>query len=189
MAETALAITKKLGDIKTLFNKIDEVYFFKTPNQLPSAVKTADFECPVGSDGVTFNTGDPSITRYKLTTGETWTSLSTAGDCDISFAIASVDGEVNDTFLNKETADSVELGATVDGKSYSGLGYNLEPKKVVGGLLMCSEDKQVVIYLPTVEMYSSLHVEDGKPMYHQIACTPLASTADGATIYFLKAGP
>lgn len=187
MAE-ALAITKKLGDIKTLFNKIDEVFFFKTANQLPSALTTADFECPVGSDGVTFNTGDTDVTRYKLTTGETWTSLASAGDCDISFAIASVDGIVNDTFLNKETTASVALGATIEGHSYSGDGYNLEPKKVVGGLLMCSEDKQVCVYLPNVEMYSSLQIEDGKPMYHQISCTPLASTADGATIYFLKAG-
>lgn len=183
---TALVITKKLGDIKTLFNKIDEVYFFKKANQLPSALTTADFECPIGSDGVTFNTGDPSITRYKLTTGETWTSLSSAGDSDISFAIASVDGEINDTFLNKETTTEVTLGSTIDGLTYSGDGYNIEPKKVTGGLLMCSEDKQVCIFMPNVEMYSSLHIEDGKPMYHQISCTPLASTADGATIYFLK---
>lgn len=182
----ALTITKTLGDVKTLFNKIKEVYYFATPDQAPSALTAADMELPVISENVTFNTGEADITKVKLTTGETWTSMATAGDSDISLQIASFDEKVNEIFLNK-IGSKVTMGASVEGYNYEGYGYDLEPKKVSCGLLFCSEDKEVLIYIPNVEIYSSAVIEDGKPGYFNLKCTPLASTS-GETIYFLKKG-
>jgi len=181
-----LTITKSLGSVKTLFNKIKEVYLFKTANQAPSALMAADMELPVISDGVTFNTGDADVTKVKLTTGETWTAMANAGDSDVSFQVGSFDDSVNDLFLNK-IGSEVTLGASIEGFTYKGQGYDLEPKKVQCGLLLCSEDKQVAIYLPNVEIYSSVVIEDSKPGYFNLTCTPLASTS-GEAIYFLKKG-
>ena len=182
----ALTITKTLGDIKTLFNKIKEVYYFATPDQAPSALTAADVELPVISENVNFNTGEADVTKIKLTTGGTWTSMATAGDSDISMQIASFDEYVNDIFMNK-IGSKTTLGASIDGHQYEGYGYDLEPKKVTGGLLFCSEDRGVIIFTPTVEIYASVVIEDGKPGYFNLKVTPLASKT-GETIYFLKKG-
>lgn len=185
MAE--LTIANKLADIKTLFNKIDNIYLFKSTNLKPSAIVAADFEIPVISDGVNFNTGEPSVTKVKLTTGETWTTMAEVGDSDIKFQVGSIDEKVNNLFLNKISTEEETAGATIAGNTYKGLGYSLEPKKLKVGLLMLSEDRQTVIFLPNVEVYSSLVIDDSKPAYYNVTCTPLAS-ADGISIYFLKQG-
>lgn len=186
MAMAALKITKSLGDLKTIFNQIKEVYLFKDINKLPSTLTTADMELPVISDGVTFNTGQPDVTKVKLTTKETWTSMADAGDSDISFQVGSFASDVSDLFLNKIGTEAT-MGASVKGYTYKGFGYSLEPKKISCGLLFCSQDKQSLIYLPNVEIFSSVVVEDGKPGYFDCVCTPLEST-DGTAIYFLKKG-
>lgn len=183
MAE--LTITKKLGDLKVLFNKIKEVYYIKETDKTPNAVTSVDMEFPVVSDGVTFNTGEASVTKVKLTTGETWTSMPEAGDSDISFQVATVADDVNELFLNKVDSQEVTLGASVNGYTYKGFGYNLEPKKVTGGLMMLSEDRQTQIFLPNVEMYASLLTDQSKPAYYNVAVTPLASKT-GQAIYILK---
>ena len=175
MATTPLAITKNAESLRVLFNKIDEVYFLSTPNKLPSAITAIDMELPVLSDGVTFGTGDLTITKVKLTTGATWTSYSEVGDSDIKFNVATVDDSIVSLFFTKKGSTSVALGGTIDGKSYSGNGYGIEPKKCKCGILLCSEDKETVIYLPNVEMYGSLKYEDGKPVYIEASVMPLGA--------------
>lgn len=182
MAE--LAITKSVGSLKKLFNKVKEIYFFKTPNQTPASLATADMELPVVSDGVTYNSGAADVTKVKLTTGALWTSMAEAGDADISYQIATFASDIVETFLNK-VGDASNPAATISGNSYEGQGYNLQPKKVTCGLLMCSEDKEVLIFMPNVEVYSTVVVEQGKPGYINCTCSPLEDTA-GAAIYFLS---
>lgn len=182
-----LTATKNLGDIKTLFNKIKEVYYFADADKSPADLSAADMELPVISDGVTYNSGAPDVTKVKLTTGAIWTSMAEAGDADISFQIGTFSNDVVDVFLNKEGA-AVTPGFSLEDYNYSAQGYNLEPKKVTCGLLMCSEDKEVLIYMPTVEIYASVVIESGKPGYINAVCSPLASEADGVAMYFLSKG-
>lgn len=179
----ALSITKGLGDLKVLFNKIKEVYFVKDTTLTPATLTTVDFELPVLSDGVTFDTGAPSVTKVKLTSGETWTTVSEAGDSSIEMQISSIAGDINDTFLNKQ-GEEVTMAAEVEGNTYKGQGYDLEPKKVEGGLFMLSEDRQTAIFMPCVEIYSSFVVDQSKTGYFNLTCTPLAS-ATGQAIYFM----
>ena len=101
-----------------------------------------DMELPVLSDGVTFDTGAADVSKIKLTTGATWTSIANAGDSDIQFQVPSVAGKINDLLLNKK-AETVTMTATIDGETYEGEGYNIEPKKVIGGLFMRSEDRHL----------------------------------------------
>ena len=182
----ALTVTKNLGDLKVLFNQIKEVYLFKDINKAPSALTAADMELPIISDGVSFNTGQPDVTKVKLTTKETWTSMADAGDSDISFQVGTFADEVSKLFLNQIGAEAT-MGSSIDGATYKGFGFSLEPKKVSCGLLLCSQDKQVAIFLPNVEIFASVVVEQGKPGYFDLVCTPLESI-DGIAIYFLKKG-
>ena len=55
------------------------------------------------------------------------------------------------------------LTATIDGETYEGEGYNIEPKKVIGGLFMRSEDRQTALFLPNVEGCSNFVSEQDKP--------------------------
>ena len=183
MAE--ITVTKNVESLNVLFNKVKRIYFIATPTKL-AELTTIDMELPVISDGVTFDTGAPNVTKVKLTTGVTWTSIAEAGDPNISFQIASIAGDINDTFMNKVSEQEVFLGGdstaaagkTIGGNAYKGSGFNLEPKKVIGSLLMLSEDGEAGIYMPKVEMYSSLVVENSKPAYYNVTTTPIAM--DGA---------
>lgn len=183
----AMTVTTKLNDLKVLFNKVDEIYFKKTPlavADIATAI-TVDMELPVLEEGVTFNTGDAEVTEIKLTTGSTWTSRATKGDADISFQVASVEGVVNETFLDK--VDDIEASTNFDATaSYAGAAYKLAPKKVTGALVMFSEDKQTIIVLPSVEIYSSLVVSDGdNPAYFTLNVKPVENE-DGSDIFILE---
>lgn len=180
MAE--LTQTKTLHDVKDLFNKVKEVFFLKTANQTLSALTSVDMELPVVSDGVSFDTGAPSVSNVKLTTGETWLSMAEAGDASISFQVASVAGAINDTFLNPQTEEEETTTFSFEGNTYSGKGYDLEPKKVTGGLLCFSEDRQAMIFLPNVEIYANLVIDQSKSGYFNMVVTPLASS-NGPAIY------
>ncbi len=182
MAE--MVITTSLGDLKVLFNKMKEVYYVTAPNSDLATLATLDMELPVLSDGVTFDTGAPDVTRVKLTTGVNWTSMATPGDADIQFQVASVAGPINELLLNKKV-ETVAMTATMDGVTYEGAGYDLEPKKVTGGLFLRSEDRQTALFLPNIEAYSSLVSEEDKPGYFNVIVTPLADES-GATVYILK---
>lgn len=172
--------TTRIADLKTIFNKIDEVYFKNdeiTTTDLGGSSAIADvMELPVLSDGVTLNTGEAEVTEIRLTTNEIWTSRAEKGDSDITFQVPSVDGKINDLFLdNKSSAISSTI--LVDGKTFSGAAYSLSPKKVKGALVLMSEDKQTVIVLPAVEMYANLVAADGEnPAYFNVSVTPVANS-------------
>lgn len=183
-----LTVTTKLTDLKTLFNDVKEIYFKSSEIKAVDLGTsfTADMELPVLEEGVSFNTGDADVTEIKLTTGNTWVSKATKGDSDISFQVASIAGLVNSLLMNKVGTEikSTE-GILVDGVTYEGAAYSLAPKKVVGSLLMFSEDRQTIIALPNVEMYSSLVAADGdNPAYFNVTVTPLENS-EGADIMIL----
>lgn len=183
-----LTVTTKLTDLKTLFNDVKEIYFKSSEIKAADLGKafTADMELPVLEEGVSFNTGDADVTEIKLTTGSTWVSKATKGDSDISFQVASIAGPVNSLLMNKVgTGITSTAGILVDGVTYEGAAYSLAPKKVVGSLLMFSEDRQTIIALPNVEMYSSLVAADGdNPAYFNVTVTPLGNS-EGADIMIL----
>lgn len=182
MAE--FTITKSLEELRVLFSQMKNVYYIATSNQTLATLAEADMELPVLEDGVTFDTGAADISKVKLTTGATWTSVATAGDADIQFQVASIAGEVNELFMNK-TAVSAAMTATFNGKTYEGAGYNTAPKKVSGALFMTSEDGSTALYLPNIEGYSNLISERGKPAYFNVSVSPLNDNAK-ASIYILK---
>lgn len=190
MAE--MTVTTALSTLKTLFNDLKEVYYKKTEitsDDLEGASFSMDIELPVLDEGVTFDTGTADVTRVRLTTKEIWTSKATQGDPDITFQVASIDGSVNELFLEK--GGDVSAGTfTIDGSTYSGAGYSLAPKKVTGSLMMKSEDRQTVIILPNVEIYANLVASDGdNPAYFNIAVTPLKNS-EGMDVFILeKASP
>lgn len=186
---TPISITKDIASLRVLFDKIKNVYFIKEPKSL-AELQAIDMELPVISDGVSFDTGAPSETKVKLTTGETWTSIAEAGDPSITFQVGSFAAEVCELFLNKVEGEEVFMGGddttasgyTLNGKAYKGTGYNLEAKKTIGGLLLLSEDKSMGIYMPKNEIFSSLVIEEGKPAYFNISVTPVALEGAEGTI-------
>jgi len=189
MAE--LAVSTTIGQLKVLFNKIKHVYFFTEAGKLPGQLTTANFELPIVEDTVQFNTGEPDVSRVKLTTGDTWTSIATAGDAEITLQLSTVASSLLDIFFEKtgknegETPDTVSLGATIGGRSFAGYGYSFSsPKKVNGGLLMTSADNEVVLYLPDVEMYSSLQTDNDVPAFINVTCTPTVDK-NGVQIWVL----
>ena len=179
MAE--ISITTKLEELKVLFNQMKEVYYVSKVNSDLATLAAFDMELPVLSDG---DTGAADVSKIKLTTGATWTSIANAGDSDIQFQVPSVAGKINDLLLNKK-AETVTMTATIDGETYEGEGYNIEPKKVIGGLFMRSEDRQTALFLPNVEGYSNFVSEQDKPGYFNVSVSPL-NDAKGASIYILR---
>ena len=176
MAE--ISITTKLEELKVLFNQMKEVYYVSKVNSDLATLAAFDMELPVLSDGAA------DVSKIKLTTGATWTSIANAGDSDIQFQVPSVAGKINDLLLNKK-AETVTMTATIDGETYEGEGYNIEPKKVIGGLFMRSEDRQTALFLPNVEGYSNFVSEQDKPGYFNVSVSPL-NDAKGASIYILR---
>lgn len=73
MAE--ISITTKLEELKVLFNQMKEVYYVSKVNSDLATLAAFDMELPVLSDGVTFDTGAADVSKIKLTTGATWTSI------------------------------------------------------------------------------------------------------------------
>ena len=167
--------TKTLGDLQKLFNKLKNVYYSATPFDTPEAFFTAGgMELPILSDGVTFNTGQPSITKIKLTTGATWTSMAEAGDSDISFQVATVADDINAIFLNKRTASPVTTASAP-----------MAAKELFSGsMLFVSEDRQCVVVMLNIEAYANLQVETAKPSYYTLQVTPLRDKK-GAALYIL----
>ena len=182
MAE--ISITTKLEELKVLYNEKKEVCYVSKVISALATFAPLDMYLPVLSEGVTFDTGAADVSKIKLTTGATWTSIANAGDSDIQFQVPSVAGKINDLLLNKK-AETVTMTATIDGETYEGGGYNIEPKKVIGGLFMRSEDRQTALFLPNVEGYSNFVSEQDKPGYFNVSVSPL-NDAKGASIYILR---
>ena len=181
----ALSVTTSIGDLKILFNKVKHVYMFNTVGMLPSAVSAADFELPIVEDTVEFNTGEPDVTRVKLTTGDTWTSIATAGDAEITLQLSTVADSLLSIFFTKKTNAAATLGAEIENNTYEGYGYSFsDPKKVNCGLLMTSADNETVFFLPDVEIYSSLETSNDVPAFINCSVTPTVDT-NGVQIYVL----
>lgn len=184
----AITKTNELTSLATLFSSIKEIYFKASElksEDLTSASLTVDAELPVLEDGVSFDTGAPDVTQIKLTTGKIWTQKTKRGDSDISFNVASVEGYVNNLLMNKSTAATIETKFDT-ANTYTGEGYNLDPKVVTGSLIMYSEDHSTIIALANAYMVSSLNAADGdNPAYFKVVCTPRANSV-GDEIFILK---
>lgn len=181
----AVEITKKAVDLRTLFNDVEEVYFFNTPVESAEALATlkGGVELPVLEDGVTFNTGEVEVTQIRLTTGAIWTSKAKRGDADISFNVASVASEITNVFFVAKTGEPT---MTLGTDNYAGKAYNLSPKKVTGALVLPSQDKSVVLVLPKAEMYASFNAADGdNPAYFNVKVTPLENSEE-SELYILE---
>ena len=178
-------VKTKAVDLHSIFNDVEEVYFKEGELVGASALSTLTdvIELPVLADGVTFNSGEANVTQIKLTTEVIWTSKATRGDSDISFNVPSIAGAINNMFMNKK-AESASL--TMGSASYAGAGYNFAPKKVIGTLVMPSNDKMAVLVLPKVEIYASFNAADGdNPAYFALKCTPLENK-EGSELYILE---
>lgn len=183
----AINITNDLAALDKHFCQMHHIYYIATPNQSLDELTTFDFELPVLEDGVGFDTGAPSVNRIKITEGRTICSNASQGDPSINFQVASIAGAVNDLLMDEKVA-SATVGGTIDGVTYAGKGYSLDPKKVTGALFMTSKDKKSAIYLPNVEMFSSFNGEGGDNTtgYYNVEVTPLADE-NGAAFYPLLA--
>ena len=181
-----ITVTNQLSALRAVFNKMDEVYYSKTPLSVAKLATsiTVDMELPVLSDGVTFNSGEPETTEIKLTTGANWVTRTEKGDSDISLQVASLKGLINDLFMDKK--EEIEATANLGEDSYSGGAYRLAPKKISGALIMMSDNKDVIVILPSIEMYGSLVVADGdNPAYFNVTVSPLENE-DGSDIFILE---
>lgn len=171
---------KKLSDLQEVMELMGEAYFFKKElnasdlTTTEDILATADFEMPLGDGGVTFEIGDPDITRKKITEGRNWITYAKRGDDNISFQVPSFADPVNELFMNKvTTADaSAKLGAD----TFKGAGYSLKPKKVVGSWLFRNPDHTIAIILPNTENYGTFKGANGDTEgYYNVAVTPMSN--------------
>lgn len=80
----------------------------------------------------------------------------------------------------------VSTSNLAEDESYSGAAYSMAPKKISGALIMMSDNKDVIVILPSIEMYGSLVVADGdNPAYFNVTVTPLENE-DGSDIFILE---
>jgi hypothetical protein len=183
----AITITNDLSALDKHFCQMHHVFYIATPNQALSEITAFDFELPVLEDGVGFDTGAANVNRIKITEGRTICTSAQQGDPSINFQVASVAGAINDLLMDEKAATDT-VGGTIDGVTYAGKGYSLDPKKVTGALFMTSKDKKSAIYLPNVEMFASFNGQAGNDStgYYNVEVTPLADE-NGAAFYPLLA--
>lgn len=178
----AVTVSKTVEELRELFNRISDVYYYEKPVGALTELTTAT-PIPIGEDGVSFDAGDPDISKFKLTNGSIWTSITDAGDADIAFQVPSIADYIADLFQNKVT--SAEESLTFDDKTYKGHGYDFTPKKVTGSLLLRSQDKSCIIVLPNIEGYATVKLDDtSKPLYYNLSISPL-NNSKGVGIYYL----
>lgn len=180
---------KTLSDLHEVMELMGEAYFFKkelTASDLTTTediLSTCDFEMPLGDDGVTFEIGDPDITRKKITEGRNWITYAKRGDDNITFQVPSFADPVNELFMNKKTSAEASVKVGVD--TYKGGGYSLAPKKVVGSWLFCNPDHSIAVILPNTENYGTLKGAQGDSEgYYNVAVTPMSNSGD-VDIYIL----
>lgn len=181
-----LEATTKLADLRQFFAKLNRVFFYgreltkadfdaeKMPNPL--------LELPPLNGGVTFNTGDADVTRVRLVNGKLWYSYASAGDADISINMPSIAKPLLAEFLAGKDDFTGTVKGLSDLGSFEYFGISTDVKKRSGALLFTNDGEDTFIALPNVEIYSSLHLEDGDSgQYIQAAITPL-DNGDGAAI-------
>ena len=181
--------------LKTIFDKVNRVYFFANNKTTQGAVKALDaltggIEFPVLEDGVSFDTGSPDKNEVKLTDGTTWTSKVKQGESDISFQVSSVHATINDILMEKKTAAAISTAVQIGDFEYTGQGYAHAPKKINGALVMISSDGLTGVYLPDVEIFATFNGQGGDDStgYYNVAVTPLTD-ANGAAFYILNGTP
>lgn len=178
--------------LKTIFDKVNRVYFFADNKTTQGAVKslgalTGGIEFPILEDGVSFDTGSPDKNEVRLTDGTTWTSKVKQGESDISFQVSSVHATINELLMEKKTDAVINTAVQIGDFEYTGQGYALAPKKINGALVMISSDGLTGVYLPDVEMFASFNGQGGDDStgYYNVAVTPLTD-ANGAAFYILN---
>jgi len=179
-----VTISTKKENLHKIFDKVNRVYYFPDATK-PLAEQTGGIEFPVLNGGVTFDTGAANKNDVELTDGVLWASKATKGDSNIAFQVSSVHDTINDLLMEKKTSEAVSV--EFEGKTYTGNGYGLGVKKVTGALLMESEDKTTLVYLPNVEMYASFNGEGGDDStgYYNVLVTPMPDST-GASFYPLS---
>ncbi|MBD5302382.1 MAG: hypothetical protein HDS16_05225 [Bacteroides sp.] len=178
-----------LHDLKQVMELMGEAYFYNReikPEELTETTNildAADFEMPLGDDGVNFDVGDPEITRKKITEGQNWITYAKRGDDDISFQVPSFADKMNELWMHKKTSTAVK--AKVEGDVYEGAGYSLKPKKVVGAWVFRNPEHTITVLLPLSENYGTFKGAKGDSEgYYNVAVTPMPNSAD-VDIYIL----
>ena len=180
---------QKLYDLKKVMELMGEAYFYNReikPEELTETadiLDAADFEMPLGDDGVNFDVGDPEITRKKITEGQNWITYAKRGDDDISFQVPSFADKMNELWMHKKTTAAVK--ANVGGDVHEGAGYSLKPKKVVGGWIFRNPEHTITVLLPLTENYGTFKRAQGdNEGYYNVAVSPMPNSAD-VYIYIL----
>lgn len=182
----AITITNDISDFQSVFDNPKDVFFNASPVSDPDLLATLEKQLPIIVSQATLNTGAPTVNETKLIDGRIWSSYATAGDADIKLQVASIAGSITDLFMNK-VGDAISMTNTLGGKTYTGQGYNISPKKVKGALLYRSQDEEKLILLPNVDIYASFNAGSGTTAgYFDLIIKP-KENADGVSIAFLSA--
>lgn len=178
-----------LNDLQKVMELMGEAYFFEKevkPEDLTETadiLDAADFEMPLGDDGVTFEVGDPDITRKKITEGRNWITFAKRSDDNISFQVPSFADKMNELWMHKATSEAVK--AKVGGDAYQGAGYQLKPKKVVGSWVFRNPEHTITVLLPLTENYGTFKGAQGdNEGYYNVAVTPMPNSAN-VDVYIL----
>ena len=180
---------KVLGDLNKVMELMGEAYYFSkevTADMLTETtdiLDSADFEMPLSDEGVTFEVGDPDITRKKITERRNWITYAKRGDDNISFQVPSFDDSLNELFMNKVTKTAVK--AKIGEDVHEGAGYSLKPKKIVGAWVFRNPEHTITVLMPLTENYGTFKGAQGDTEgYYNVAVTPMAAT-NNVEIYIL----
>lgn len=187
MAENANK--KKLTDLRKVMEMMGEAYFYERElkpadlTETTNILDSADYEMPISEEGVTFEVGDPDITKKKITEGRNWITYAKRGDDNITFQVPSFDDSINELWLTKATTAAVKTKVGDD--SYEGAGYQLKPKKVIGSWVFRNPEHTITVILPNTENYGTFKGAQGdNEGYYNVAVTPMANSGD-VDVYIL----
>lgn len=176
---TEITATKNPSDLHDVLGRVEKVFLNQEINKAPSALTGVfNFKLPIIDESVTFNMGEADVTRIKLIDQTNWVSCAKKGDPDISFQVPSFSDAIASVLGNKKgaAASNTALGIKFQG-------YSAAPKKVICSLLFVSDDEQVCVYLPNVEIFATPVLGDGdNPSYFNCIITPIPDDS-GADYY------
>lgn len=181
-----------LNDLQKVMELMGEAYFFNreiTPADLvdtANILDQADYEMPLGDDGLNFDIGDPDITRKKITEGRNWITFAKRSDDDISFQVPSFAEKMNELWMHKAASD---VKVNVGGDNYKGAGYQLKPKKVVGSWVFRNPEHTITVILPNTENYGTFKGAKGdNEGYYNVSTIPMANSGNVDLYIFQKVG-
>lgn len=175
-----LKTIESLNFLSDIFQSVKEVYYKKKELQvsdLESANISVDIELPILEEGVSFNTGEPTINVSKLTSNKNWDFKAKRGESEITIKVASIHVEINELFLNKQNE--------ITNHTILGNSYNLEPKTIKGSLFLLSDDHSMVLILSNVSITSNLVIEQDNTSYFLLNIIPYQDNNENS-IYILK---